>query len=145
MGSVLTHMQEAIAGPSLSEPLTKTSKFLLLQGVIYLITGLNCLLAPDLFASIYMFEISDAAPWRMLGMEVCVVAYFYIMSARTNSRYFATTTVLDRIILGPIFAFQAMYLGAPPVLSYTFAFLEPMFAILTSMSIAADDNAKKSK
>jgi hypothetical protein len=81
----------------------------------------------------------------MLGMEICVVAYFYSMSARTNSRYFATTTVLDRIFMGPILAFQGMYLGAPPVLCYAFAILEPVLAILTSISIAADDKKKKSE
>jgi hypothetical protein len=145
MGAVLTHMQEAIAGPTGTEPLTTTSKFLFFQGCMYMITGLNALIAPDIFGATYMFEITDAAPWRMMGMEVCVVGYFYIQSARMNSRYFATTTVLDRIFLGPIIAFQTLYLGAPPVLCYTFAVLEPLLAILTSMSISTDDKKAKSE
>lgn len=139
-------MKEAIAGPTLSEPLSTTSKFLLAQGCMYSAIGLNALLAPDLFAKIHMFEIEgDSAPWRLLGMAVSVIGYFYIMSARINSRYFATTTVLDRVVLCPVMIVMGSYLGGPPLLCYVFAFVDALFAILTSMSIVADDEKTEKK
>uniref|UniRef100_A0A7S4IAJ8 Uncharacterized protein n=1 Tax=Odontella aurita TaxID=265563 RepID=A0A7S4IAJ8_9STRA len=145
MGAVLTHMNEAIVGPTQSEPLSKTSKFLMAQGCIYAVMGLNFLLVPELFAKLFMFEITgDSAPWRLLGMEVSVISYFYIMSARANSRYFATTTVLDRVVLCPVLVL-ATYVGAPPLLCYSCAFLELLLAILTSMSISADDDKAEKK
>eukprot|EP00591_Stephanopyxis_turris_P011772 CAMPEP_0195511892 /NCGR_PEP_ID=MMETSP0794_2-20130614/4049_1 /TAXON_ID=515487 /ORGANISM="Stephanopyxis turris, Strain CCMP 815" /LENGTH=144 /DNA_ID=CAMNT_0040639567 /DNA_START=176 /DNA_END=610 /DNA_ORIENTATION=+ len=143
MGTIISHCREAVSSP---DPWTKTSKFLFAQGLTYLSMGGLLFASPRTFGSLVFIEdsqMTNIEAWRLLGMEVGIVGYFYATNAR--SKHFAKTSVLDRILPVPLLLVGQAQLGTPKVLCYLFAVVEPLLGVLTSLSLTSEENTESKK
>jgi len=104
------------------------------------------LASPRTFGSLMFIEdsqMTNIEAWRLVGMEIAVVGYFYATNAR--SKHFAKTSVLDRILPVPLLLVGQAQLGAPKVLCYLFAVVEPLLGVLTSLSLTSEEKNESDK
>lgn len=148
--SVGNVLEEAIYGEKLLPEfsrLTQTSKFLMLQGIIYASTGLTIFFLPGVFNKVMFFPQSftdDETPlYRTIGFCVIGIGYFYIMASRMNNTYWAVATIFTRMTMTPVFCiFLWIVFGGAPQLCVTFAILDPTLAFLTYLSLKQDEKSQ---
>jgi hypothetical protein len=141
--SLFEVLKEAIDGAKLlPEPstLSKTSRFLILQGVIYASTGLLIFLAPGVFNKIMFFPeaFSDEETplYRTIGFCVIGIGYFYIEASRMNNNFWAVATIFTRMTMTPVLCMTLwLVYGGPPQLCVTFSLLDPTLAFLTYLTL----------
>ena len=137
MLSLIHMLQEAVAGESLDvAPLTPTNRFLVKQGFLYIGLGLLHLLVPGVVGQLLFMPISEVEEplYRVVGVSLLVIGYFYIQSARSNTYFFVTTTILDRLTFVPAGIIICYLGGAPVQICAAFGILDPVLALLTYRS-----------
>lgn len=130
--------------------LNRTSKFLILQGLIYVFTGLIMLILPNsLFNKIMFFPepfTAEELPiYRTAGFTLFAVGYYFMTLSRTNHPYWHIVAILPRIVFViPVMLTLYFFWDAPIQLAGTFIILDPSLAYLTFLSMKADAKDKKS-
>lgn len=114
---------------------TTTHKFLLVQGVVYAAVGMLCSVKPSLIADMMLIpspEALDLAWFRIAGVPLSTIGYFYIQGARqVDVKPFVVTSTFNRMTFVPLMLFYIMFFGSTPQVCLAFAVLDPLLAVLT--------------
>ena len=148
--TVVEVLKEALYGENLLpafSTISQTSKFLILQGVIYGSTGLTIFLFPGLFNKMMMFPAPfddlETPLYRTIGFCVIGIGYFYIQASRMNNNYWAVASIFTRMTMTPACCLTLLLVfGGAPQLCVTFSLLDPTLAYLTYLSLKKDDKIK---
>jgi hypothetical protein len=148
--SMVEVLKEAIHGSKTLgsfSTLSKTSKFLVLQGVVYASTGLTIFLFPGLFNTLMLypepFNAYETPLYRTIGFCVIGIGYFYITASRQNNTYWAVTTIFTRATMTPASCLTLFFFfGGAPQLCITFAILDPTLAYLTYLSLMSEKTSE---
>lgn len=121
--------------------LATSSKFTLLNGVIYLAAGALLLIWPGAVQTLFLdpdFVGHEASLVRILGMTVAVIGWLYIFGGRSGGRQFVAAGVMDRIILVPIVLVPIAMAGVFTHLLLTFAILDPLLGLVAWYLLAQE-------
>jgi hypothetical protein len=138
--SLLDELKEA---PS---TLRLSSKFTVLNGVLYFTAGMLLIVWPGALQSILgesEFVGREAPLVRVLGMSVAVIGWLYFFGGRSGGRQFAAASVVDRIILVPLVLVPIALAGVFPRLFWAFAILDPLLGIITWYLLAGERHLAK--
>jgi hypothetical protein len=109
------------------------SKYTILNGVIYLASGVLLIVWPGAVQTILFdapFAGHERALMRVIGLTVVVIGWLYFCR-RSGARQFAACTVIDRLIFVPLVLVPLVIAGVFPHLLGTLAILDPVLAIGT--------------
>jgi hypothetical protein len=126
--------------------LPNTSKYTMLNGVMYLGIGLGLLAWPGMVQTIFKdaaFVGNEAALIRLIGLSVGVIGWFYLFGGQSGDRRFVAASVLNRVVLIPIVLVPLALAGVFPHLLLTLAFLDPALGIGAWLLLSRQTNAKQ--
>eukprot|EP01047_Picozoa_sp_COSAG01_P015825 COSAG01_NODE_798_length_13503_cov_8.878395_4_plen_224_part_00 len=136
--------------------MTPTHRFLFIQGVLYMLTGLLFLVVPTAvawclrvcrdevaFKSCVQMSEPEVHMWRFAGFAVLVIGYFYTAGARSNTMHFIAATTFNRLITVPVGMAFILAVGGRRELCLVFGILDPMLAIATIVSLKASDKERE--
>ena len=108
------------------------SRYTLWNGVIYVFVGGALYLVPDVVRQLLFmapFAGHEEGYFRLLGVTVAIIGWFYVFGARTRADSFALSTVADRIAV-PALLLPLYFTGqVPPGPIFAFALLDPLLAL----------------
>lgn len=113
--------------------LSKPSKFTLVNGIFYVISGLSAIIWPGQIQMLYFdrpFVGDEQGLFRAIGVTITVIGWLYFFGGRTGSRQFVAATVLERLTLVPIVLGLIAIAGVFPHVLLTFAILDPILALI---------------
>ncbi len=113
--------------------LATSSKFTVVNGVLYMAAGFLLMVWPGLVQEIFLdpaFVGSEAALVRVLGMTLAVIGWFYFFGGRSGGRQVVAASVLDRVVLVPLVLVPTAMAGVFPHLLLTFAVLDPLLGLV---------------
>jgi hypothetical protein len=85
--------------------LSASSKFTVVNGIIYMAVGAMLLIWPGAVQILFFdpeFVGRESALVRVLGMTVAIIGWFYFFGGRSGGRQVVAASVLDRIVLVPV-------------------------------------------
>jgi hypothetical protein len=106
------------------------SKYTMLNGVIYLATGVLLILWPGATQTLFFdppFVGHEEGLMRVIGLTVVVIGWLYFFGGRSGA--LAACTVIDRLIFVPLVLVPLVVTGVFPHLLLTLAVLDPVLAI----------------
>jgi hypothetical protein len=109
-----------------------TSKYTILNGVIYLGIGALVVIWPGMVQTIFRdaaFVGNEAALIRVVGMTVMVIGWLYLFGGLSGGRRIVAASVLDRVVLVPLVLVPLAITGVFPHFLLAFAVLDPMLGI----------------
>jgi hypothetical protein len=109
-----------------------TSKYTVMNGLIYLGAGTLVLLWPGMVQTIFRdasFVGNEAALIRVIGMTVMVIGWLYLFGGLSGGRRIVAASVLDRVVLVPLVLVPLAIAGVFPHFLLTFAVLDPTLGI----------------
>jgi hypothetical protein len=112
--------------------LSVTSKYTMMNGIIYLGGGALLIVWPGATQTIFRdvaFVGHEEALIRVVGMTVAVIGWLYLFGGRTGSRQVVAASVLDRVVLVPAVLVPLVIVGVFPHLLLAFGILDPVLAI----------------
>jgi hypothetical protein len=112
--------------------LPKASQYTVMNGVLYMASGLTMLLMPDVLRNIYMetaFIGREEGLVRLVGMMLTIIGWFYFFGGRTGARQIVAASIIDRVILVPVVLVPLALIGVFPKLMFSFAVLDPLLAM----------------
>jgi hypothetical protein len=112
--------------------LSKASRYTVMNGVLYMVSGAAMLLMPDTLRSIYMepvFVGREEGLVRLVGMMLTIIGWFYFFGGRTGARQIVAASIIDRVILVPVVLVPLALIGVFPNLMFSFAVLDPLLAV----------------
>jgi hypothetical protein len=115
------------------QTLATSSKFTVLNGIIYMFAGALLMIWPDAVQTLFLdpdFVGREAALVRLLGMTLAIIGWFYLFGGRSGGRQVVAASVLDRIILVPLVLVPMAMAGVFPHLLFTFAILDPLLGLV---------------
>lgn len=115
------------------ERLNWASRFTILNGLVYMASGLLLLAWPGAVQALFQdaeFVGREAALVRLLGMTVLVLGWLYVFGGRSGGRQFVAASVLDRIVLVPIVLVPMIIAGVFPHTLTLFAVLDPVLGLV---------------
>jgi hypothetical protein len=121
--------------------LATSSRFTTLNGFIYLASGALLMVWPGALQTLFLesdFVGREAALVRVIGMAVAIIGWLYLFGGRSGGRQFVAASVLDRIILVPLFLIPLALAGVFPRLLLTFAILDPVLALVAGYLLAKE-------
>jgi hypothetical protein len=113
------------------EPLTPLARYTQANGAFYLALGLMVYTWPGMMGLVGAgpLEGQEPALFRVIGMAIAIIGWFYVMGARTNRDSFGLATFADRILV-PFFLLPLVLAGdVDPVLVLPVAILDPILGI----------------
>ena len=113
--------------------LSATSKFSVFNGIFYMATGGLFLLWPDSVQTLFQdrpFVGHEQALFRIIGMAVAVIGWFYFFGGRSGLRQFVAASILDRIFLVPAVLLPLVLSGVFPHSLGGFAILDPCLGLV---------------
>ena len=118
----------------LSRPnvLGSSSKYMVANGIFYLLCGLALLAWPGMIQTIFMdppFIGHDEALARLVGALLAIIGWLGVFDGRSGGRQFVAATVVDRILFVPAVLVPLAMTGLYPHVLYTFAVLDPLLGI----------------
>ena len=81
-----------------------TSKYTVMNGLIYLAIGALLLVWPGMVQTIFRdsaFVGNEAALFRIVGMNLMVIGWLYLFGGLSGGRRIVAASVLDRVVLVP--------------------------------------------
>ena len=114
-------------------PLAKSSHFTVLNGYLYLAGGALLLLWPGVAQTVFMeraFVGDEAALFRVIGMTIAIVGWFYVFAGRSGARQMVAASVVDRLTLVPLVLLPLGLMGVFPKVLLSFALLDPALGIV---------------
>jgi hypothetical protein len=112
--------------------LSKASRYTVMNGFLYMASGVSMLLMPDVLRSIFMepaFVGREEGLVRLVGMMLTIIGWFYFFGGRTGARQIVAASIIDRIILVPVVLVPLALIGVFPHLMFSFAVLDPLLAV----------------
>jgi len=112
--------------------LSTASKYAVMNGFIYLALGALFIVWPGAVQAIFMdapFDGNERALFRVLGMTVAVIGWFYVFGGRSGARQFGPASVLDRVVLVPLVLVPLVIAGVFPHTLGAFMILDPALGI----------------
>ena len=109
-----------------------TSKYTVMNGVIYLGIGVSVIIWPGMVQTIFRdaaFVGNEAALIRVMGMAVAVIGWLYLFGGLSGE--IVAASVLDRVVLVPLVLVPLAIAGIFPHLLLAFALLDPTLGIGT--------------
>ena len=109
-----------------------TSKYTVMNGVIYLGIGVLVIIWPGMVQTIFRdaaFVGNEAALIRVMGMAVAVIGWLYLFGGLSGE--IVAASVLDRVVLVPLVLVSLAIAGIFPHLLLAFALLDPTLGIGT--------------
>ena len=82
-----------------------TSKYTVMNGLIYLAIGALLLVWPGMVQTIFRdsaFVGNEAALFRIVGMNLMVIGWLYLFGGLSGGRRIVAASVLDRVVLVPL-------------------------------------------
>jgi hypothetical protein len=113
------------------EPLTPLARYTQVNGLLYLALGVVVYAWPGVMGLVGAgpLEGQEPALYRMLGLAIAIIGWFYVIGARTNRDSFGLATFADRILV-PFFALPLVFTGqVDPMLVLPVAILDPILGI----------------
>ncbi len=123
------------------ERLNWASRFTILNGLLYMGSGLLMLAWPGAVQTLFQdpaFVGNEGAMTRLLGMTVTVIGWFYVFGGRSGGRQFVAATVLDRIVLVPLVLVPMIWMGVFPHTLALFALLDPTLGLIAWWLLARE-------
>ncbi len=114
--------------------LSKSAAFTKWNGVFYMLAGAMMLVWPASVQIIFRdpaFQGNEAALFRVIGMCVAVIGWFYFFGGRAGARQIAAASVVDRMILVPVVLIPLAIADVFPHVLLTFAILDPILGAIT--------------
>jgi hypothetical protein len=109
--------------------LSALSRFVVANGVFYMLTGLVLLgAAPLVPLGAVGVGAEQVASSQVNGVLLTIVGWFYVMGGRTGAASFALATVVDRLLVPFVLVPLVLFAGAP-ALVLAFAVLDPLLAL----------------
>jgi hypothetical protein len=108
------------------------ANYMVMNGVLYLALGGLLIAWPGAVQTIFRdapFAGHEAALFRVIGMTVAVIGWFYVFGGRSGARQFGPASVLDRVILVPLVLVPLALAGVFPHTLGAFAILDPALGI----------------
>ena len=124
--------------------LATSSKFTLVNGIIYLAAGTLLMIWPGAVQTLFLdpdFVGHEAGLVRLLGMTLAIIGWFYFFGGRSGGRQVVAASVLDRIILVPLVLIPTAMAGVFPHLLWTFAILDPLLGLVAWYLLAQEKQA----
>ena len=116
-----------------AEPLSPSSKFTMLNGVLYMTVGILILIWPGALQTLTFareFVGDEASMMRLIGLTLAIIGWFYFFGGRTGAKQIVAASVVDRITLVPIVLVPLAISGVFPVLLWTFAIMDPLLGLI---------------
>lgn len=121
--------------------LATSSRFTVLNGVIYLAAGILLMIWPGALQTLFLesaFVGREAALVRVIGMAVAIIGWLYVFGGRSGGRQVVAASVLDRIILVPLVLIPLALAGVFPRLLLLFAILDPLLGLVAWYLLARE-------
>jgi hypothetical protein len=109
-----------------------TSKYTVVNGMLYLAFGGLVLLWPGMVQTIFReapYVGNEAALIRVIGMTVMVIGWLYVFGGLSGSRRIVAASVLDRVVLVPLVLVPLAIAGVFPHFLLAFAVLDPTLGL----------------
>ncbi len=113
------------------EPLTPLAKYTMYNGVFYMGLGGFLYAMPTAMgpAGARAFAGQEEPLYRVLGMVVAIIGWFYFIGGRTNKDSFGLATFADRILVPAFIAPLIFWTDIDPMLVLPVAILDPILGI----------------
>src|SRR5499426_3430410 len=111
--------------------LSATSKYTVMNGVIYLALGGIFVVWPGATQTLFRdraFVGDEQGLIRVVGLTVIVIGWLYVFGGRTGGRQFAAASVVDRLIFVPVVLLPLAIAGVFPHLLVAFTILDMTLA-----------------
>jgi hypothetical protein len=115
-----------------SPDLSTASRYTVMNGVLYLGTGVLFIIWPGVVQTVFMdapFVGNEAALFRIVGLMLVVIGWLYLFGGRSGARQAVAASVVDRLLFVPIVLFPLAIAGVFPHLLVALAILDPTLAI----------------
>jgi hypothetical protein len=109
-----------------------TSKYTVVNGVLYLAFGGLVLLWPGMVQTIFReapYVGNEASLIRVIGMTVMVIGWLYLFGGLSGGRRIVAASVLDRVVLVPLVLVPLAIAGVFPHFLLAFAVLDPTLGL----------------
>jgi hypothetical protein len=119
-----------------------TSKYTVMNGLIYLGAGTLVLIWPGIVQTIFRdteFVGNEAALIRVVGMAVMVIGWLYLFGGLSGGRRIVAASVLDRVVLVPLVLVPLAIAGVFPHFLLAFAILDPTLGIGAWLLLSRSD------
>lgn len=120
---------DLLASPTL---LSKASRYIVLNGYLYLAGGALLLLWPGVVQTVFMeraFVGDEASLIRVIGMALAIIGWFYLFGGRSGARQIVAASVLDRLTLVPLVLLPLALMGVFPKVLLPFGLIDPLLGI----------------
>jgi hypothetical protein len=115
-----------------SPELSMASKYTVMNGVLYLGTGILFIAWPAAVQTVFRdapFVGNEGALFRIVGLLLVVVGWLYLFGGRSGARQAVAASVIDRLLFVPVVLLPLAMAGVFPHLLVALAILEPTLAI----------------
>ena len=115
-----------------SPELSTASKYTVMNGALYLGTGVLFIAWPGVVQTVFMdapFVGNEGALFRIVGLLLVVVGWLYLFGGRSGARQAVAASVIDRLLFVPVVLLPLAMAGVFPHLLVALAILEPTLAI----------------
>lgn len=146
----------SLANDLLEQPanLSTASRYTVMNGFIYLALGVLFIVWPGVVQALFMeraFVGDEGGLFRVIGMAVVVIGWFYLIGGRSGGRQVAAASVVDRLTIVPVVLVPLAIVGVFPHVLLAFAALDVTLAIGAWMIIGrglgqgADNESRRSE
>jgi hypothetical protein len=112
--------------------LANTSKYTVINGLLYLGMGFGLLVWPGMVQTVFRdaaFVGNEAALIRVVGLTVIIIGWLYWFGGLSGGRQFVAASVLDRVVLIPLVLVPLAIAGVFPHFLLALSILEPALGI----------------
>lgn len=112
--------------------LSKASRYTVLNGYLYLAGGALLLLWPGVAQTVFMeraFVGDEASLFRVIGMALAIIGWFYLFGGRTGARQIIAASVIDRLTLVPLVLLPLALMGVFRNVLLPFGLIDPALGI----------------
>lgn len=125
-------------------PLPVSSRFTVANGLFYSAFGLLTLAWPGAVQALMLdeeFAGREAGLFRIIGMLLTLIGWFYIFGGRSGGSQFVAATILDRITLVPLILVPLAISGIFPHTLLTFSIIDPVLGGIAWYLLAREQHA----
>jgi hypothetical protein len=112
--------------------LPATSRYAIMNGVIYTVLGLVLIAWPHALQVLLRerdFVGGEQGLMRVIGLTVLVIGWLYLFGGRTGGRQFTAASVVDRLIFVPAVTLPVACFGVFPRLLIAFTIMDMSLAV----------------
>jgi hypothetical protein len=124
----------SLVGALLEKPanLSTASRYTLMNGLIYLMTGVLFIVWPGSIQTLFRdadFVGHEEGLIRVIGLTVTIIGWMYLFGGRSGARQAVAASVVDRLVFVPVVLIPLALAGVFPHMLLTLAILDPLLAI----------------